>query len=367
MSNVDIFATGPAEQSLWWEEISLKAMTLDIADVLDNSYSISTFGGPGLTPSTSKRKLRSSQSSPLHQQRRRPIPHFEDTDSHSEEEEEDEDEEVEQEGEGEEGTEEQGPEGLDEMATPTNCPSGYIPSSSGSSMLLHFSKTPRTPFASEPPQKKRKRDTITSIAKQLAEMTQQNAASLATIQMQTELAKQQTELALAQIRVENTKERMANLELYRSNQEFMRQELITNRELTTQNREMLQILLAKIGIEPLATLPPNASPPVMQLQGQPSSSNISNALSSSNHTKGPPPLPIDEAMPIPPPPAEKNVPDILPTLDLDEALEDHQRRCADDIATAEIQPGQNLSKDASEVEPGSDALSTGDQPAGSAL
>ena len=172
MSNVDIFATGPTEQSLWWEEISLKAMTLDIADFLDNSYSISTFGGPGSIPSISKRKLRSSQSSPLHHQRRRPIPHLDNADSHSEEEEEDEDEEVEQEGEGEEGTEEQGLEGLDEMATPTNRPSGDIPGSLGSSMLPRFSKTPKTPSAPGPPQKKRKKDTITSIAKQLAEITQ---------------------------------------------------------------------------------------------------------------------------------------------------------------------------------------------------
>ena len=95
-------------------EISLKAMALDIADFLDNSYSVSTFGGPGSTPSSSKRKLRSTQSSPLRQQRRRPIPLFEDADSHSEEEEEDKDEEVEQEGDGEEGTDEQGSEGLDE-------------------------------------------------------------------------------------------------------------------------------------------------------------------------------------------------------------------------------------------------------------
>ena len=79
---------------------------------------------------------------------------------------------------------------------------------------------------------------------------------------------------------------MANLELHRSNQEFMQEESRTNRELTAQNKEMLQILLAKIGIEPLATLPPNASPLVLQLQGQPSSSNISNALSPSDHMKG---------------------------------------------------------------------------------
>ena len=225
------------------------------------------------------------------------------------------------------------------MATPTNLSSGDIPGLSGSTILPRFSKTPKTPSAPEPPQKKRKRDTITSIAKQLAEITQQNAASLATIQMQTELAKQQTKLALAQIRAENAKERMANLKLHRSNQEFMREESRTNRELTTQNREMLQILLAKIGIEPLATLPPNASPLVLQLHGQPSSSNISNASSPSDHMKGLPPLPIDEAMPIPSPPAEKNVPDTLLTLELEEALQDHQRRCADDIATTEIQPG----------------------------
>ena len=103
-------------------EISLKAMTLDIANFLNNSYFVSTFGGPGLTPSSLERKLRSTQSSPLHQQRRRPIPHFEDADSHSKEEGEDNDEEVEQEGEGEEETDEQGSEGLDEMATPTVVP-----------------------------------------------------------------------------------------------------------------------------------------------------------------------------------------------------------------------------------------------------
>ena len=226
------------------------------------------------------------------------------------------------------------------MATPTNRLSGDIPGLSRSSMLPPFLKTPKTPSASGPPQKKQKRDTITSIAKQLAEMTQQNAASLATIQMQTKLAKQQTELALAQIRAENAKERMANLELHKSNQEFMRQESRTNRELTVQKVEMLQILLAKIGIEPLMMLPSNASPPTLQLQGQPSSSNISNALSLSDHTKGLPPLPIDEAMPIPPLLAEKNVHDSLPALEREEAVEDHQRRSVDNIATAEIQPGR---------------------------
>ena len=119
----------------------------------------------------------------------------------------------------------------------------------------------------------------------------------------------------------------------------MQQESRTNQKITAQNREMLQILLAKVGIEPLATLPPHASLHVLQLQGQPSSSNISNASSPSDHTKGPPPLPIDEAMPIPPPPVKKNVPDPLPTLEREEAIKNHQRQSADDIAT-EAEPVQ---------------------------
>ena len=218
MSNVDIFATGPAEQSLWWEEISLKAMTLDIADFLDNSYSVPTFGGPGTSPCLLKQKLKSNQSSLLSQQKRRPISHSMDTDSDSEEEEEDEDEEGEQEGYGEEETEDQGPEGLDEMPTPTSRPSKDILGLSGSSMLPPSSKTPKTPLMARPPQKKWKRDSMASIAKQLADITQQNAASLAKIQMQAELAKQQTDLALAQIREDNAKERLANIELHRANQ-----------------------------------------------------------------------------------------------------------------------------------------------------
>ena len=239
MSNVDIFTTRPAEQSLWWEEVSLKAMMLDIADFLDNSYSVPTFGGPGASPSSSKRKLKSSQSSPLNQQKRRPISHFMDADSDSKEEEEDEDEEGDQEGYGEEETEDQGPKGLDEMPTPTSHPSRDIPGLSGSSMLLPSSKTPKMPLMAGPPQKKRKRDNMASIAKQLTDITQQNAASLAKIQMQAELAKQQTNLALAQIREDNAKERLANIELHRANQEFMRQETQTNRELSAQNQEML--------------------------------------------------------------------------------------------------------------------------------
>ena len=51
MNNVNVFATGPAEESMWWEEICLKAMTLDIADFVDSSFSGGTSGGPASTPS----------------------------------------------------------------------------------------------------------------------------------------------------------------------------------------------------------------------------------------------------------------------------------------------------------------------------
>ena len=353
-----------AEQSLWWEEVSLKAMTLDVANFLDNSYSVPTFGDLGVSPSSSKRKLKSSQSSPLSQQKRRLFSHFMDADSDSEEEDEDEDDEGDQEGYGEEETEDQSPKGLDEMPTPTSRPSRDIPSSSGSSMLPPSSKTPKTPLMAGPPQKKRKRDNMASIAKQLADITQQNAASLAKIQMQAELAKQQTDLALAQIREDNAKERLANIELHRANQEFMRQETQTNRELSTQNREMLQILLAKIGVQPIATLPPSGSPPVLQLQGQPFGSSISNASSPSDQTKGPPPLSTNDPMAVPSSLFEENVAAPLSAIEIAEVEEDQQPQGTDELADENIQSGQNLSRDASELEPGSVALPIKDQAAG---
>ena len=65
------------------------------------------------------------------------------------------------------------------------------------------------------------------------------------------------------------KERLVNIEIHRSNQEWMREESKTNRELCAQNREMLQILIKKIGIEPIAARSLTSSPPPLELQGQP--------------------------------------------------------------------------------------------------
>ena len=63
------------------------------------------------------------------------------------------------------------------------------------------------------------------------------------------------------------------------------------------------------------------------------------------------PLAIEAALPIPPPSFE-------------EVGEDRQREGDGDIAELETLMGHNLSRDASEVDPGSDDLPTEDQPAG---
>ena len=101
------------------------------------------------------------------------------------------------------------------MATPTSHLSTDLPGSLATSMLPLLLQMPRTPIASERPQKKRKRDTITSIAKQLVEIQQQTVVSLANIQRQTKLVQQQTELALAQMQADNAKERRVNIEIHR--------------------------------------------------------------------------------------------------------------------------------------------------------
>ena len=133
MSGVDAYETGTSELSEWWEDICTKALMLDIADFLDDSYLVAST----MRPLSSKRKLRSSQNSPLNQQRKKPIILFDDNKYESEEEEEEEEDKI----------EDDGPKGLDEMATPTIRPSTDLPSSSATSMLPLLLQTPRTPTA----------------------------------------------------------------------------------------------------------------------------------------------------------------------------------------------------------------------------
>ena len=120
----------------------------------------------------------------------------------------------------------------------------------------------------------------------------------------------------------------------------------------------------KIGVQPIAMLPPSGSPPVLQLQGQPFGSSISNASSPSDQTKGPPPLPANDPMAVPSSPSEENVVAPLPAIEIAEVEEDQQPQGADELADEDIQSGQNLSRDASKVEPRSVALPTEDQAAG---
>ena len=70
---------------------------------------------------------------------------------------------------------------------------------------------------------------------------------------------------------------------------------------------MLQILIKKISIEPVATLSPASEQPMLQLQGQPSGSNISNASSPSNPLKETPPLLGGLPALTPPLPTDDNV------------------------------------------------------------
>ena len=158
MSGVDAYETNTLELSEWWKDICTKALTLDITDFLDDSYSVAS----KVHPLTSKRKLRSSQISPLSQQRENSIILLDDDEYKSKEEEEEEEDEI----------EEDGPQGSDEMATPTSCPSTNLSGSSATSMLPPLLQMPKTLTTSGRPQRKRKRDTITSIAKQLVEIQQ---------------------------------------------------------------------------------------------------------------------------------------------------------------------------------------------------
>ena len=103
---------------------------------------------------------------------------------------------------------------------------------------------------------------------------------------------------------------------------------------------------------------------MLQLQGQPFGSSISNASSPSDQTNGPSPLPTDDPMAIPSSPSEENVAAPFSVIEIAEVEEDQQPQGADELANEDIQPGQNLSRDASKVEPGSVALPTEDQAAG---
>ena len=152
MCFVDIFASGLVEESDDWENICQKVYTLNKADFVDSGYPISS---AMVSSSSNKRKLRSSQESP-----RKTVPNPRLTNSHElstdddiEEAEDEQDEVL-----SEEDMENVGMETLVKQSL-------ELRGSSASSMLPPLSQTPGSLSPSGQPQKKKKKDTITSVVK----------------------------------------------------------------------------------------------------------------------------------------------------------------------------------------------------------
>ena len=324
MCSVDIFASGLVEESDDWESICQKAYTLDKADFVDSGYPISS----AMIPSSSnKRKLRSSQESP---RKANPNPRLSDLHELSSdddiEEADDEQEEVQSE-------EDMGNFG---METPVK-QSLELRRSSASSMLPPLSHTPGSSLPSGRPQKMKKKDTLTSVVKQMAELQKQTAQAMETMRRSSEASQRQTEVALAQMRASVADERQANAQMHQANIEWMRAE-------SNKSHELMQMLMNKIGIEPIAQLPPTTHSPPLRLGGQPSSSNMSGASIPLQSKNVLPPLPTEKAAPIP-----------LPPHECGQIAMDDKDACVEmmDIGSDPVMVGHNLAVDASEAGLGS--------------
>ena len=164
--------------------------------------------------------------------------------------------------------------------------------SSASSMLPPLFHTPGSLLPSGRLQKMKKKDTITNVVKQMAELQKQTTQAIETMRRSTEASQRQTEVALAQMRASVADERQANAQMHKENIEWMRAE-------SNKSHELMQILMNRIGIEPIAQLPPATQSPPLRLEGQPSSSNMSSASIPLQSANVLPPLPIEEATPIP--------------------------------------------------------------------
>ena len=247
MCSVDVFASGLVEESDDWENICQKAYMLDKADFVDSGYPTIS----AMVPSSSnKRKLRSSQESP-----RKTIPNSRLTDSHelSSNDDIEEAEDKQEEGQSEEDM------GIVGMETPVK-QSFELRGSSASSMLPTLSQTPGSLLPSAQLQKKKKKDTLTSVVKQMAELQKQTAQAMETMRRSTEASQRQTEVALAQMRASVVDERLANAQMHKANMEWMRAE-------SSKSHELMQMLMNRIGVEPIAQLPPAIQSPTLRLEG----------------------------------------------------------------------------------------------------
>ena len=185
----------------------------------------------------------------------------------------------------------------------------------------------------------------------MAEFQKQTAEAMQTMRRATEAAQKQTEAAVAQMRAFVADERLANAQMHNANMEWMRAE-------SNKSHEMLQMLMNKIGIEPIAQLPPATQSPSMGLEGQPSSSNMSKASTPLQSANVHPPLSTKEAAPIPLPPYESG-PIAEDEVDVGVGMMDTRSEL--------IKVGHNLVVDASEAELGNTSQSANDPTLGCAL
>ena len=201
------------------------------------------------------------------------------------------------------------------------------------------------------PQKKKKKDTITSVVKEMAELQRQTVEAMETMCRTTEASQRQTEVALAQMRVSVADECQANAQMHKASIEWMRAE-------SNKSHELMQMLMNRIGIEPIAQLPPATQSPPLRLEGQPSSSNTSMAFIPLQPANVLPPLPTEEVAPIPLPPHEGYQ---IATDEEDASVE------MMDIGSERIVVGHNLAVDASEAGLGNTSQPADDPTSGRAL
>ena len=146
-------------------------------------------------------------------------------------------------------------------------------------------------------------------------------------------------------------EHLTNAQMHKANMEWMRAE-------SNKSHEMMQMLMNKIGIEPIAQLPPSTQSPSLRMEEQSSSSNISKASIPLQSANVLPPLPIEEAAPIPLPPHESG-----------QIAMDEENACVEmmDIGSEPIVVGHNLAMDASKARLGNTSQPADDPTSGCAL
>ena len=167
----------------------------------------------------------------------------------------------------------------------------------------------------------------------MAEFQRQTTEAMETMGRETEASQRQTQVALAQMRASVADERLANAQMHKANMEWMRAE-------SNKSHELMQMLMNRIGVEPITQLPLATQCPPLRLEGQPSSSNMSMAFIPLQPANILSPLPTDEAAPMPLPPHECGQ---IATDDKDACVE------MMDIGSESIVVGHNLAVDASEA------------------